>query len=185
MRLPRIRFGRFDPEDVHGAIFWFGIGVFLASLASFCSGCATFGPPRPPTFPAGIDRAGEEQAAWVVWHDVYKREDMPPLVRWITGQDLDCDDQRSGTKGFMVLELDPSDPDAVVRMRCDQGDTTSTLETRMAWHGNELSFSETVMCHEFEHAELLRRGIFIGHHERPDFFTRIDQCNAALRAAGR
>jgi hypothetical protein len=127
---------------------------------------------------------GQEQAVWIIWHDVYGRNDMPPLVRWRQGDQLTCDDPQSGKRGFPIVEYDPADPVSAPAAKCREGLTWGPLEVLVAWHG-EISFGETALAHELEHAELLRRGIFLGHHERPDFFSRIDAANAAVVAAGR
>lgn len=126
---------------------------------------------------------GEEQAVYIVWHEVYGRNDRPPIVRWKVGKELDCTDPKSGKPGFHFVDLDPSVIEVEGPVVCREGDTWSPLEILVAWHG-ELSFSETALAHELEHAELLRRGIILGHHDRPDFFTRIDSANAALIKAG-
>jgi hypothetical protein len=153
---------------------WLMLGMVL--MLTF--GCATQGPPPPPV------RDGQEQAVWIVWHEVYGRSDRPPIVRWKQGTDLVCTDRDSGKAGFWIVDYDPGSPDNAIRTVCREGWTWSPLDLTAAWHG-ELSFAQTVLAHELEHAELLRRGIFHGHHDRPDFFTRIDAANAALVQAGR
>lgn len=156
------------------AVLLFAIGLCLAACFA---GCATFGRATAP-------RVGQEQAVDIVWHEVYGRTDRPPLIRWKEGGELSCTDSQSGKPGFPVLDIDPGNPDGEVVGHCREGFTWSPLEVLVAWHG-ELSFSETALAHELLHVALLRRGIFLGHHRRPDFQPAIDRANAALIEAGR
>jgi len=151
--------------------FWVLVGLWLLSIF----GCATLPGPLPQP------RVGQEQAVWIIWTS-YGRTDTPPLVRWVEGAALSCTDPDSGKPGFPQVE--PGGLDQPLKQVCHEGQTWSPLEVLVSWHG-ELSFSETALAHEMAHADLLRRGVWEGHHDRPDFYTRIEAANKLVREAGR
>lgn len=134
------------------------IGLLLSS-------CATVG--------SVVPRVGQEQAVHIIWVEVYGRTDRPPLVRWYTGDQLTCTDPDSGKPGIQM------------GAECREGWTWSPVEVLVSYHG-ETSLSETALAHEFLHALLLREGVWLeSHHDRPDFYPRIDVANAAIIQAGR
>lgn len=115
---------------------------------------------------------------FIAWES-YGRSDIPPLIRWIRGSQLNCDKG----KGFTAIDIDTT-PDAKVGLKCYTGFTWSDREILVAWHG-EISFSETSLAHELLHAALLREGIFLDHHSLPYFFDRVDKANELIIKAGR
>lgn len=151
--------------------------VLFASVLFCSSGCATLGPPPP----APTD--GREQAASIIWQS-YGRTDTLPLIRWVTGKALVCTDPNSGKGGFWIIDVDPGKPDDPGFVVCREGFTWSSLELLAAYHG-ETSTADTVLAHELRHVDLLRRDIWKGHHERPDFYPSIDGANQKVREAGR
>lgn len=157
-------------ERFNRRLAWGGI-IFIVGLVlgALLGGCAHFGTLAP--------RTGQEQAVYIIWVEAYGRTDRPPLVRWIEGSALDCTDPQSGKAGFPQFTEQGE-------ATCREGLTMSPLEVMVAWHG-ELSFSETALAHELLHAALIRRGIFLDHHQRPDFFPAVDAANELVRAAGR
>jgi hypothetical protein len=145
-----------------------GLGVFLSSCASTTT----------------AQRVGQEQAVWIVWHDVYGRQDRPPLVRWVEGDALDCINPKNQRPGFTIVDADLTTGESPIR--CRGGLTWSPFEVRIAWVGDEVSIAETTLAHEFLHAKLLRLGFWLeNHHERPDFYPTVEAANAAVIQAGR
>jgi len=168
MRLPRTPFRWIQ-----------NILLFLAWIWLFMQwGCASSGLGVPVA-----PRSGQEQAVWLIWSS-YGRTDTPPLVRWVEGKALSCTDPDSNKRGFPQPAYGGHLDEPVV-MVCHEGFTWSPLEVVVSWHGED-SFADTALAHEMEHAELLRRGFILEiHHDRPDFFSRIDAANEAVRKAGR
>lgn len=157
----------------YAALVFFALAVTVALL----QGCATFGSSTVPP------RVGQEQAVWVVWR-FYERYDIPPTIRWREGAQLTCEDPQSHKRGFVIATLeDPGFGADGGVLQCREGLTWSPLEVLVAWHG-ELSFSETALAHELLHAVLLRQGIWTSHHERPDFFSRVEAANNLLKERG-
>ena len=169
------------------ALVWLAIGATFL----FCYGCATGGSLTPVS-------PGQGQAEWIVWH-VYNRTDTPPLVRWMSGDQLTCVDPASNKPGFVILDPSIDDPTSSgpALTACREGMTWSPTEVFVAWHG-ELSFSETALAHEMRHAAMLRDGILDPAHVRDDWKPLEDckpdsaptcgivaKANAALLEAGR
>jgi hypothetical protein len=150
------------------------IGYLAWVLLLWLTGCAAgLGSFRP--------RVGQEQAVHVVWAEAFGRTDRPPLVRWLEGSALVCDCVEDGQRGFYIPAADEGKP----QFQCRTGFTWSPLEVLVAWHGEE-SFALTALAHELLHAALLREGVvFERHHDRPDFFPRIDAANQRIIEAGR
>lgn len=127
--------------------------ILSALLASGCS-----------LFLSGhvIKKERQEQAAWVIWHDTYGREDMPPAVRWVEGGDLDCT-EADGIQGFraLVCEDDCGHP----KVACLAGITLSPLEVSVAYHPGDF-YAETSLAHEYMHAWQFRRGIIDPKHTK-------------------
>jgi hypothetical protein len=135
---------------------------------------------------------GQEQAVFIAWQS-YGRSDMPPLVRWKSGKQLTCDDTKSGKRGFYIPKTSADLPQNQSKLpwpipdfeiECKEGFTWSPLEILVAWHG-EISFSETALAHELLHAALLRKGIWLNHHDLPYFNSMVDNANELIIKAGR
>jgi hypothetical protein len=157
---------------------WRVLGPACWVLLFWLAGCATLGPPPP----APTD--GREQAASIIWQS-YGRTDTLPLIRWVTGKALVCDDPNSGKRGFWIVDLDPARPDDPGIIVCREGFTWSPLELLTAYHG-EKSVADTPLAHELRHVDLLRRGVILErHHDRPDFYPSVDVANQKVREAGR
>lgn len=137
-------------------------------LAGLLASCATVQQFRP--------REGQEVAAHIIWVETYGRRERPPLVRWVEGDALDCTDPNSGRPGFYTPGLG-----------CREGRTLSPLGVACAWRGDERSFAETTMAHEYMHALQLLDGIVDPHHKRPEWQEGgvVDQANLNLIKAGR
>lgn len=148
-----------------GRLGWAMFGLYL--LATY--GCATSG----TVYQAFPSQADEVAIAWAS----YGRTDAPPEIRWVT--DLPCIDPTSNKRGFWITEADNRDGEGYTR--CREGFTMAFDWVLVAYHG-EASIADTAATHELLHVALLREGIFVGHHQRPDFFHRIDVANESIRA---
>lgn len=148
------------------------LGLLAWGLLFWLTGCATMGSTNPV-----FDREGE--ALELIWK-TYGRTDSPPIVRWVTGSDLDCIDPNSGKQGFTVFEPDDSGEHPI---RCREGYTMHFDWFLAAYHG-ERSIADTAVCHEMKHVALVREGVYVGHHKRDDFYPDIEKADARLRAAG-
>ena len=139
------------------ALSLFALGVILGIL---CSSCASLGLKGEPMVVADA-----EQAVWIAWHDVFKRRDRPPRIRWVTGDALNCTQHPSGITGFKT----PAG--------CRGGFTLSPLEVSVALHPDE-QLSDTPLVHELLHALQAREGIYDPDHQRPGFqpFDTCGQC---------
>lgn len=91
-----------------------------------------------------LHRERQEQATWLVWHTVYGREDMPPAVRWVEGDELSCS-LADGAAGFPTLT------------GCKSGWTMSRYEVSVAWWPGS-TYGDTSLAHEYWHALQLREG---------------------------
>lgn len=101
-----------------------------------------------------------EQAQWVIWHDVYQRNDLPPRVRWVT--EFDCTQHPSGDPGFSTV------------VGCRDGFTFSPLEISVALHPDR-RLDESQLAHEDMHALLARQGAFDPDHSLPQFHA-LETC---------
>lgn len=131
-------------------------------------GCATVGEVR--------HMDGQEQAVYVIWKEVYGRNDRPPLIRWMTGKQLVCTDPTSGKPGFWI-------PNSSGPWECREGLTMSPLECMVAYHG-ETTFSETALAHELMHVKQARELVFDSEHTRPEW-SLVAVANQAVLEAGR
>lgn len=126
--------------------------------------------PLFPGVPVALE--GEEQAVWSIWHDSYRREDKPPLVRWVLPERQTC--AINGKGGFKTP-----------LGACREGLTLSPLEVSVAWHGEE-SFSWTALAHELCHADQARQGVIDPLHLTAAFGAggAVEQANAHLVEQG-
>jgi hypothetical protein len=145
------------------------VGFLGWTLLFWLAGCAHIGP-LPP------GRTGEEQAVWRVWTQAYGMADAPPRIRWIRGAELSCTDPNSLKPGFPVIVVEGDEHGCA----CREGFTYRWDQVSVADHG-EPSFADMAMSHELLHAALWRRGVFLGHHKRPDFYPSVDLANDLLR----
>lgn len=140
-----------------------------AVLLALCLACATVGDIRPVM-------NGQEQAVHIIWTETYGMKDRPPLVRWITGRELSCEDKSTGRPGFWIPSYDGN-------WECKEGLTMSPLEVMVAYHG-ELSFAQTALAHELMHAKQARNFFIDSNHTSPEW-GMVDVANRRVAEAGR
>lgn len=139
----------------------FALGLLLA-------GCSA---PMIPGSPGFIEE--QDVALKIIWQGAYGRTDSPPQIRWVSEDQQNCTDPRSGRRGIKTV------------VGCVEGLTLSPNMVSVSWHDGD-SFSVTALAHELVHAAQARRLVFDFNHHTAEFQPggAVAQANALLSEAG-
>lgn len=147
------------------------LALLLAALALAValSGCART-PAKTPYY-VTTEQPGQAEALRLVWREIFRRDEPPPIVQWVTGPALDCEDGR----GFRADGW-----------RCIPGQTMSDTWIVVALPGGA-RLAETALVHELGHVYVhALTGNWDWPHADPAWGTdgAITTGERALAAAG-